>query len=173
MADLFGAEGFDATAVDPAKAFEALPQAKYLATIVNSDRKPTKAGTGERVEFEYEVLEPAEYKGRKVFSGHNLANPNPKAVEIAKRELSAICHAVGVMRPKDSLELHGLPLVIDVRVEKRADTGGLKNEIKGWEPKGTPLTKPQPLPAAGAPGPGAAPWAKQPAVVTTGAKPPF
>jgi hypothetical protein len=38
---------------------------------------------------------------------------NPKAVEIARRDLSAICRAVGVLTPGDSSELHDLPLVLE------------------------------------------------------------
>ena len=34
------------------------------------------------------------------------------AVKIARAELSAICRAVGVMAPNDSVELHDLPLVM-------------------------------------------------------------
>ena len=41
-----------------------------------------------------------------------MVNPNQTAVKIARGELSAICRAVGVMQPKDSTELHDLPLVI-------------------------------------------------------------
>jgi len=65
----------------------------------------------------------------------NLDNPNATAVKIARGELSAICRAVGVMQPKDSVELHDLPLVILVKCKKRPDTDELQNEIKGYEQK--------------------------------------
>ncbi len=58
-----------------------------------------------------------------------------RTVKIARSELSAICHAVGVMQPRDSVELHNLPLVIVVKLKKREDTGELTNEIKGYERK--------------------------------------
>ena len=57
------------------------------------------------------------------------------AVKIARGELSAICRAVGVMQPRDSVELHNLPLLITVKLKKREDTGELTNEIKGYAPK--------------------------------------
>ena len=57
------------------------------------------------------------------------------AVKIARSELSAISHALGVMQPRDSVELHNLPLVIVVKLKKREDTGELTNEIKGYERK--------------------------------------
>ena len=37
-----------------------------------------------------------------------------------------------MLTPQDSVELHNLPLVINVRCRKRPDTGDLTNEIKGY-----------------------------------------
>ena len=57
------------------------------------------------------------------------------AVKIARSELSAICRAVGVLQPKDSTELHDLPLVISVKCKKRRDTDEVQNEIRGYAKK--------------------------------------
>ena len=54
------------------------------------------------------------------------------SVQIAQTELSAICRAVGVLAPNDSVELHNLPLVISVKCKKRDDTGDVTNEVKGY-----------------------------------------
>jgi len=40
-----------------------------------------------------------------------------------------------VLAPKDSVELHNLPLQITVKVKKRDDNGELTNEIKGYAKK--------------------------------------
>jgi hypothetical protein len=40
---------------------------------------------------------------------------------------------VGVLTPRDSIELHNLPLVIHVRCKKRDDTGDIVNVIKRYE----------------------------------------
>ena len=61
-------------------------------------------------------------------------------MKIARAELSAICRAVGVLAPKDSVELHNLPLVIHVRCKKRTDTSEITNEIKGYAKKDQPPT---------------------------------
>ncbi|MCC7407525.1 MAG: DUF669 domain-containing protein, partial [Phycisphaeraceae bacterium] len=66
-----------------------------------------------------------------------LQNPNPTTVQIARQELSAICRAVGVMTPNDSVELHNLPLVITVKLKKRDDTGETTNEVRGYAKKET------------------------------------
>ena len=72
---------FDANTVEPTSSFEAIPAGKYLAAIVASERKPTKAGTGNYLELTFQVLE-GEYKNRHLWARLNLENPNATAVEI-------------------------------------------------------------------------------------------
>ncbi|MBI1373329.1 MAG: DUF669 domain-containing protein [Phycisphaera sp.] len=126
--------GFNATEVEPTTSFEPLPAGKYLAAITESEMKPTKSGTGSYLQLTFTILE-GEYKNRILWARLNLNNPNATAVKISRSELSAICHAVGVMQPRDSVDLHNLPLVITVKLKKRDDTGELTNEIKGYARK--------------------------------------
>ena len=126
--------GFDANQVEPTASFDPIPAGKYLAAITESEMKPTKNGSGSYLQLTFTVLE-GEHKGRVLWARLNLNNPNATAVKIARSELSAICHAVGVMQPRDSVDLHNLPLLITVKLKKREDTGELTNEIKGYEPK--------------------------------------
>lgn len=144
--------GFDAREVDPAVGFDPIPAGKYLTVISESEFKPTKNGGGQYLQLTFQVLE-GEHKGRLLWARLNLDNPNDTTVKIARAELSAICRAVGVMAPKDSVELHNLPLVIKVGHKKRDDTGEMTNVIKGYEKKGAAA---QPAPAAA--GNGKAPW---------------
>lgn len=125
---------FNANEVEPTTSFEPLPAGKYLAAITESEMKPTKSGGGSYLQLTFTILD-GEYKNRVVWARLNLNNPNATAVKIARSELSAICHAVGVMQPRDSVELHNLPLLITVKCKKREDTGELTNELKGFEPK--------------------------------------
>ena len=126
--------GFNAANVDPATDFEPIPAGKYLAIISNSEMKPTKNGSGTYLELTFQVIE-GQYKNRLLWSRLNLSNPNTQTVQIAQGELSAICRSVGVMQPKDSAELHNLPLQISVKCKKREDTGDVVNEIKGYSRK--------------------------------------
>jgi len=126
--------GFNATEVEPTTSFEPLPAGKYLAAVTESEMKPTKSGSGSYLQLTFTILE-GEYKNRVLWARLNLNNPNATAVKIARSELSAICHAVGVMQPRDSVDLHNLPLVITVKLKKRDDTGELTNEIKGYARK--------------------------------------
>jgi hypothetical protein len=148
MADL---NGFNANDVDPTTDFEAIPAGKYPAVITESELKPTKAGNGNYLQLTFQVIE-GPYKGRFLWARLNLDNPNATAVQIARAELSAICRAVGVLAPRDSLELHNLPLVISVRCKKRLDTGDVTNEIKGY------ATSEPPAPVGAASTNGAPPW---------------
>ena len=134
--------GFDATQVDPSTSFDPIPAGKYLAAITESEMKPTKNGSGSYLQLTFTIIE-GEYRGRMLWARLNINNPNATAVKIAKSELSAVCHAVGVMQPHDSVELHNLPLVINVKVKKRSDNDELTNEIKGYEPKSAPGSQAQ------------------------------
>lgn len=134
MADL---AGFDANQVEPTTDFDPIPAGKYLAVITESEITPNKAGTGHFLKLTFQVVE-GEYKGRLLWTRLNLDNPNATAVQIARAELSAICRAVGVLAPNDSVELHNLPLVIHVRCKKRNDTGDLVNELKSYSKKEAP-----------------------------------
>jgi len=138
--------GFDANRVEPSADYDPLPAGKYLAVITESEMKPTKAGTGQYLQLTFEILD-GQFKGRKVWARLNLANSNEMTVKIAQAELSAICRAVGVLAPTDSVELHNLPLVITVKCKKRDDTGDVTNEIKGYAKKEAPQP---PAPAVGA-----------------------
>jgi hypothetical protein len=128
---------FNANEVDPAVGFDPVPAGRYVAVITESELKPTKAGTGSYLQLTFQIIE-GEFKGRLLWARLNLDNPSEMAVKIARAELSAICRAVNVMAPKDSLELHNLPLTISVGCKKRDDTGEITNEIKGYEGKQQP-----------------------------------
>ena len=128
MADL---NGFDAHEVDPNVGFDPIPAGKYLAVITATEMKPTKNGKGEYLQIEFEVID-GPHKGRKVWDRLTLKHPNEQTVQIARGTLSALCRAVSVMKPKDSIELHNLPLVISVGCKNRDDNGEPTNVIKGY-----------------------------------------
>ena len=130
MADL-GQYGFDSTQVEPSTDFDILPAGKYIAEINDSDMRPNSKGTGEYLWLEFTILD-GPFAGRKIWTQLNLDNPSPQAVEIAQRELSAICHAVGKLRIQDSIELHNIPLEINVKV-KNSTEYGQQNSIRGFK----------------------------------------
>lgn len=141
---------FNANDVEPGVGFEPIPAGEYIAAIVASETKATRAGTGNYLELSLQILE-GPHKGRMLWSRLNLENPSATAVRIARAELSAICRAVNVMAPKDSCELHNIPLVIKVGVTERNDNGEPTNEIKGYSRR--QAQPPTPSAIAGTPPP--------------------
>ena len=169
MASLFG---FDASQVPEQQEFSALPEGQYAVIAISSEMKPTKAGTGQYLQIVFEVLDGPQ-KGRKLWARMNLVNPNQTAVEIAQRELAALCRAVGVIKPSDSAELHNKPLMVEVAVEvddRRRESNVIKKYLpatgapapqptgqSAFAPPGQqPAPQPAPAPAAGA----TPPWRK-------------
>ena len=158
---------FNANEVEPSVGFEAIPAGKYQAVIIDSDMKQNKSGTGEYLQLEFEIIE-GEFKNRKLWARLNLNNPNADAVRMARADLSAICHAVNVIQPHDSVELHNLPLTITVKCRKTPD-GDIVNDIKGYAAKASaagtaaaPATSAAPQqPSQQGTTPSAPPWARQ------------
>ncbi len=132
---------FDAQEVEPTIEFEPVPAGKYLAVIIESEVKLNKKETGSYLQLTFQIIE-GEFKNRFLWARLNLDNPSATAVKIARAELSAICRAVGVMAPGDSVQLHNLPLVISVKCKNRKDTDEIQNEIKGYAPKEVASGKP-------------------------------
>ncbi len=124
--------GFNANDVDPNVGFEPIPAGKYLALIVDSTTKQTKNGAGEYLQLEFEIVD-GPYKSRKVWERLTLKHPNETTVKIARGNLSAICRAVGVMKPNDSVELHNIPLSIVVGLKRRDDNNEMANVVKAFE----------------------------------------
>ena len=123
--------GFNANEVQPANDFDPIPAGTYLAVITASEVKPTKDGTGEYLELSFQILE-GDYQNRLLWARLSLSHPKDIVSRIARSQLADICKAVGVLKPNDSAELHNLPLIIDVRLKKRKDTGDIVNEIKKY-----------------------------------------
>ena len=124
---------FDASKVVPSSpsSYDPIPKGVYDAIIIGSAVKKTNAGNGSYLELTFELIT-TPFTGRKIWSRLNLQNPNQKAEEIAARDLSAICQAVGKTHVEDSEELHNLPLSIIVHDSLNPSTNTVNNVIKGY-----------------------------------------
>lgn len=141
---------FDARSVEPEQALDLLPVGWYPLAIDQSEPKPTKGGDGHYIELRFNVLE-GQYAGRKVFTRLNIDNKNPQTVEIAFKQLSAICHATGVLQLQDTSQLHGIPLMGKVKISKGTGNYEDSNELAGYKPIGERATLAGPSVGAGAP----------------------
>lgn len=149
---------FDATQVAPdTGGGDPVPAGWYNVMIDESEMKPTKTEGGLRLSLRFTILD-GQYANRKVFTGLNLKNANPVAQEIAYKQLSAICHAVGIMQVQDSQQLHGRPLKIKVKVRAASGDYEASNDITSYKN----INEQVDGPVAGA-APAGAPWATAPA----------
>lgn len=153
---------FDASGIDTTSQFDAIPAGDYEAMVTDSTMKSTKDGTGQYLELTIEI-QSGQFQGRRLWDRLNLSNRNPKAVEIAQKQLAQLCHATGVLQVQDSQQLHNRPIVMKVAVKNDPERGP-SNEIKGYKSKGTTQqAAPFQAPRAAAPAAPAAaplPWAK-------------
>ena len=152
---------FDATAIEPAAPAGAWQPGKHTVEITNADVKTTKAGDGHYVEIEFTCVDGVMAR-RKHWERLNISNHNAQAEEIAKRNLAAICLAVGLKHVGDTDELLGRTLVIETGVRKPTGSAEVETRINGYFPAGGPVAQ-MPAPAA-RPAPAAAPaapWAKR------------
>ena len=138
---------FDADQVDPMNEFDPVPTGEYIAVITGTEEKVTRKGDGKYLEFTFQIIEGI-YSNRLVWTKLNLDNPNERTVQYARATLAAICQAVSVTKPKDSSELHNLPLVIDVTLKEYSDkmTNDIKNYSKTKSISTSPSTQNEALP---------------------------
>lgn len=158
---------FDANQVDPTPQYGAIPAGEYEVIITESEAKQTSRGDGTYLALTMEI-QSGEFQGRKLWDRLNLDNPNQKAVAIAQRTLSQICHATGVLQVKDSSDLHYIPMIAVVKVRpEREDpiTGKFyeqSNEIKEYKAAGgarpKQAAKPPTQPRQAARQQASAPW---------------
>ncbi len=145
---------FDASQVAPQQSSGPLPAGVYLAHIVESDVQPLKSGNGEGLKLTFEVID-GQFKGRKVWENLNIRHTSEDTQRIAQSQLSALCHAVNVIKLMDTAALHFKPVRINVTVREAVGQYKANNNIKGYEAAGggisAPATAPTPAPVAEAP----------------------
>lgn len=118
--------------------FNGIPAGFHNVRIVESDIKPTKAGTGKILTLTMQV-EDGENKGRRHWERLNIINPNATAQNIAHRRLKDImsaCKVDGTLT--DSSTLHNIPFSAKFLVEE--DDYGKKSVLKKLAPYGVPPT---------------------------------
>lgn len=145
MAQLIG-QPFDATQVDPTQGQGQLPVGKHPVIAVSSTIDATKSGDGGMLIYILKITD-GPYAGATGPYRLNLYNNSPKAVEIANRQLSALCHVTGVFQVADSDALLNIPFVVEVLPQ--ADNPNYTEikkvfDINGNEPGKPPTNQAQP-----------------------------
>jgi len=155
----FGDNGFDSTAKENQKENNALPAGDYPAVLVASEKKQTKDDSGSYLKMDFQIIR-GEFQNKHIFTNLNLwlAQTDEKkkmAVKIAKGQLSELCRAVGVGTPKDSTELHGVPIMIRLNAKENGEYG-MQNNITKFTPM--PSAAAEQIAVAVAQTPGENPW---------------
>lgn len=131
-------QGFDASSFEPkTKSYDLIPDGWYPAMIIDSETKPTKAGTGHYLQLTLEVTD-GEHKGRYLWDRLNLDNPNQTAVAIAQETLASICHAVNVLAPKETEELHNIVFEVRVGIQPAKGAYSESNIVRGYRAVSAP-----------------------------------
>jgi hypothetical protein len=138
---------FDASQVAPQQSSGPLPAGVYLAHITDSDVQPLKSGNGEGLKLAFEIID-GQFKGRKVWENLNIRHTSEDTQRIAQSQLSALCHAVNVIKLMDTAALHFKPVRINVTVREAVGQYKASNNIKGYEAAGGGISAPTAAPAA-------------------------
>jgi hypothetical protein len=118
---------------------ENVPDGVYRMEMDASDTNVGDKGIGLKTTFN--ILEPEEYKGRKIFGYYNLEHTSADAQRIGRAQFSALCRAIGESDDvEDSEVLHMRSFVATVGLgkdskEKNSDGSpkyAAKSEIKRY-----------------------------------------
>lgn len=122
---------FDATQYNPEQGVGQLSVGRHLVIIEKDEIKKANGSDGGYLQFDLKGVGDSQAE-----SGAyrlNLYNNNPKTVEIAHRQLSAVCYAVGVLGINgDTSVLHGLPFQVEVAYQKGHNPKTDGDEAKGY-----------------------------------------
>ncbi|MCP3685783.1 MAG: DUF669 domain-containing protein [bacterium] len=131
---------FDSNQHDDMANFDPVPPGIYNVHITDSDYLETKNKDGHFLKLEFTVLD-GDYQGRKIWTQLNLDNPNTVAMEIANQELATICRVCSKPIVQDSQELHGIPLMIKVKVNPAKGKYAPSNSPTGYAQMGVGFEK--------------------------------
>ena len=110
-------QAFNAQQFDPTQGGGSLPVGRHPVIIESSEVKANKANDGGYLQLSLKLIDGPQ-TGTTGAYRLNLYHSNPQTAEIAHRQLSAICHVVGVFNVQDSAQLHNIPFIIEVGLQK-------------------------------------------------------
>lgn len=136
-----------------------VPAGTYRVEVSETTKRDNSAGTGQWLRLDFTILEGPQ-SNEEFVDFFNLWHKNKEVERIAKEELSRLCRAVGINGTlDDSEDLHGLQLLVDLKIEQGKD-GKTRNRVKKYMPlpaEAVPAAAPA---APAAPANGAPPWAQ-------------
>ncbi|THK38141.1 DUF669 domain-containing protein [Ensifer sp. MPMI2T] len=124
--------------------FGNIPNGDYLLEITASEVKEKNEGTRDHainLSVTIDVIEPEDFKGRKIFGNYNLQHPKDDVQRIGQQQFACLLRALGMSEaPEDSEELHLISFTAKVGMgrdskEKNADGSpkyAARNELKKY-----------------------------------------
>lgn len=119
-----------------------VPDGIYRLEISASEVAVKDEGTRDQattVKLTFDIIEPEDYKGRKIFGNYNVEHPKAQVQEIGQRQFSCLLRALEMTEsPEDTDDLHFRPFLAKIGMgkdskEKNADGSpkyAARNEIK-------------------------------------------
>ena len=111
---------------------EPVPEGWYTLLVVDHEVRETKAGTGQYVSYEYEILDA---NNKKHWENYNFENPNEVAQKIARAQLKSLAMACGKATGmlNDFSQLHGKKFQARLKVLPAQNGYAAKNAIAEYK----------------------------------------
>lgn len=122
---------FDISEYEAPQDFSVMPEGDYKLKCTEAEDKETSTG-GEMISATFVVIEPAEFKGRKIWGNFNTVNKSEKAQNFGRRMLSGWARAAGKPNAKSTDELLEKPFWAKLGVEAGTGTYKDKNIISSF-----------------------------------------
>lgn len=135
MAEL--GRNFDASEVDTTQTdYELLPTGIYKLEVSASDVKTYDDGNT-ALAFAYDVIEPEQFKGRKIFVYIDWENSDAEKQQRGERDFAKLCRATGIRTPSNTEDLHFYPFIAKVQnapagVSKAGNAYKAKNRVQTY-----------------------------------------
>lgn len=117
--------GFDINEYEAPAEFGIMPEGEYRLRATEAEDKETSSG-GEMIAATFVVIEPAEFKNRKVWMNFNTVNKSEKAQNFGRRMIAGWARAAGKPNAKSTDELLEKPFWAKLGVE--AGSGQYKDK---------------------------------------------
>lgn len=124
--------------------FGNIPNGDYLLEITASEVREKNENTRDHaitLLTTFDVIEPAEFKGRKIFANFNLQHPKDDVQRIGQQQFACLLRALGMSEaPEDSEDLHLVSFMAKIGMgrdskEKNVDGSpkyAARNEVKKY-----------------------------------------
>lgn len=115
------------------QSYELIPNGVYNVVISKSEMGTTQKGDA-KLSLTMDICEGShpEFANRKVFENLNIGNSNPKAREISREQLSAICSIMGEGTVEGPDDLVGGEIAVRIGTQEARGEYAARNVVKGY-----------------------------------------